>query len=141
MPVYFHTEIPDFKVPRAVNTKQWLKTVFDNEAKRQGTLNYIFCDDEKVLSINNQYLKHDYYTDIITFDTSGDDGKVSGDIYISIDRVKDNADEYKVAFDTELRRVLVHGVLHLMGYKDKTKAQIKEMRQKEDFYLQLFDLL
>lgn len=98
-------------------------------------LNYIFCTDEYLLQINQKYLNHDTLTDIITFDHSEADGLLEGDIFISLERVKENARKYKAAFKHELSRVMAHGLLHLMGYKDKTQAQKKAMRSKEDAFL------
>ena len=99
-------------------------------------LSFIFCDDMELLNKNSKYLNHDTLTDILTFDYS-ENNNISGDIYISIDRVKENAKTYKVTFENELDRVMIHGVLHLLGYKDKSKKDQKAMREKEDFYLSL----
>lgn len=99
------------------------------------SLNYIFCTDKFLLNINRKYLDHDDYTDIISFDLSSDKGEVEGEIYISLDRVKDNAKKFGRSFKEEVARVLFHGALHLCGYKDKTKSQKKQMREKETYYL------
>ena len=108
-----------------------------SEDKELGEINYIFCDDEYLLKINQDYLKHDYLTDIITFDyVSGKN--ISGDLYISIDRVKENAEDFNVSFENELKRVMVHGVLHLMGYSDKSETATAEMRAKEEEKIKLF---
>ena len=117
--------------------KEWITTIIQQEKKRVGEINYIFCDDAYLLNINKQYLNHDTYTDIITFDYS-EEGLLSGDIFISIDRVKENAQLFLVDFHNELLRVLAHGVLHLCGYKDKTKKEELLMRQKEDAAIALF---
>jgi rRNA maturation RNase YbeY len=101
-------------------------------------LNYIFCSDEYLLEINKQYLDHDYFTDIITFDNSEEDKQLEGDIYISVDRVRDNAATFHTDFDSEMRRVLIHGLLHLVGYEDSSEALKTAMRAKEDEYLRLF---
>ena len=115
----------------------WLSRCARNEKKTPGELNYIFCSDKYLLGINRQYLQHDDYTDIITFDyTQGN--LISGDIYISIDRIKENAGIYKVSFQNELLRVMVHGLLHLCGYKDKSARDSRLMRQKEDYCLSLW---
>lgn len=116
------------------NITSWIEYLITNEGKKLGDINYIFCDDEYLLKINQDYLQHDYYTDIITFDyVKGK--KISGDIFVSVTRVSENAPLLSKSFDEELHRVIAHGVLHLCGYKDKTEAEIKEMRNKEDFYL------
>jgi probable rRNA maturation factor len=118
----------------------WLNKIIKSEKHKPGEISFIFCSDKYLLKMNRAYLKHDYYTDIITFDYC-ESNIVSGDIFISIDRVKDNAKQYKATFQAELYRVMAHGILHLCGYGDKTKAQIKVMQQKEDYYLSLNPLL
>lgn len=116
------------------NITSWIEYIITHEGKKLGDINYIFCDDEYLLKINQDYLQHDYYTDIITFDyVKGK--KISGDIFVSVTRVTENAPLLSKSFEEELHRVIAHGVLHLCGYKDKTEAEIKEMRNKEDFYL------
>jgi len=117
--------------------KIWLKSLVERENKRVGEIAFIFCSNDELLQINQQYLKHDYYTDVITFDYS-ENTDVSGDIFISVDTVRANAKEYNQSFDEELHRVMAHGILHLCGYKDKTSTQKKTMREKEDFYLSKF---
>jgi rRNA maturation RNase YbeY len=112
----------------------WLSRTCVNEGKELSDLNLVFCSDAYLLEMNKQHLDHDYYTDIITFDYSHDNS-VSGDLFISIDRVIDNAKLFHVKQREELNRVVVHGVLHLIGYKDKSKEESKLMREKEDFYL------
>ncbi len=115
----------------------WLEVVIASEAKKLEELTYIFCDDEYLLKINMEYLDHDTYTDIITFDYSV--GKIlQGDIYISIERVAENAETFNVKFEEELRRVLVHGILHLSGYKDKEESDVALMRSKEEEKMKLF---
>ena len=115
----------------------WLLSVIASENKNLGEINYIFCDDAYLLSINQQYLDHDTYTDIISFDTSeGND--LSGDIFISVERIKENAQQFNVSVDDELKRVLAHGILHFCGYKDKTDDEAKLMREKEDEKLKMF---
>ncbi len=115
----------------------WLLSVISSEDKNLGEINYIFCDDAYLLSINQQYLDHDTYTDIISFDTSeGND--LSGDIFISVERIKENAQQFNVSVDDELKRVLAHGILHFCGYKDKTDDEAKLMREKEDEKLKMF---
>lgn len=118
--------------------KQFLVSLFEKEGKKLGELQYIFCSDDYLLDINRQYLNHDFYTDIITFDLSQKGHSINAEIYISVDRVKDNAQEYNSSLKKELQRVIFHGALHLCGYKDKTPAQEKEMRQMEEKYLALW---
>lgn len=127
----------DFTLRQKLLYKRWLSRLAASEGYKIGDINYIFCDDEYLLGINQQYLQHDTYTDIITFDYV--EGKVlSGDIYISTERVRENARIYHVDFENELKRVLSHGVLHLCGYKDKTETDAAQMREKENFAISLF---
>ncbi len=112
----------------------WISEAIELEDKNEGEINYIFCDDSYLLNLNVEFLKHDTYTDIISFDYSIGN-ELHGDIYISIERVRENASKYGVSFQNELSRVMIHGVLHFCGYKDKTKAESILMRSKEDFYL------
>lgn len=123
-------------LPETVNSayKIWLQEIISSEDKKLGEINYIFCDDEYLLKVNQDYLQHDYYTDIITFDYVK--GKtISGEIFVSLQRISDNASTLSKDFEEELRRVLAHGILHLSGYKDKTEEEEQLMRSKEDFYL------
>lgn len=120
--------------------KHFLVTLFKKEGKSLGELQYIFCSDDYLLDINRQYLNHDYYTDIITFDLS-DSAKgqsINAEIYISVDRVRDNAREFSSSLKQELHRVIFHGALHLCGYKDKSPSQEREMRKMEEKYLRLW---
>ena len=122
----------DFNLRQKLLYKRWLKELAALEGYKIGDSNYIFWDDEYLLGVNQQYLQHDTYTDIITFDYV--EGKIlNGDIYISTERVRENARIYQVDFENELKRVLSHGVLHLCGYKDKTDADAAQMREKENF--------
>ena len=126
-------------LPESVNTDYtvWLKDIILSEGKKLGEINYIFCDDEYLLKVNQDYLQHDYYTDIITFDYVK--GKtISGEIFVSLQRISDNASTLSKEYEEELRRVLAHGILHLSGYKDKTEEEEQLMRSKEDFYLDKF---
>lgn len=123
-----------FKLKQIRAWKNWLKTTIHQEGYKVGDINYIFCDDEYILQINREYLNHDYYTDVIGFQYS-EDKKLSGDIYISIERIKENAETNKVDFKNELARVMVHGILHFMNYKDKNENEAKKMREKENQYL------
>ncbi len=114
--------------------KNYIQIIFKNEGKRLESINYIFSSDKALLDINRQFLSHDFYTDIITFDLSESDA-IRSEIYISVDRVKENASQLGVSIKSELHRVVFHGVLHLCGYKDKTKGEKEEMRGREEFYL------
>ena len=132
----FHYEA-DFQLESEQNYREWVENVCNSENYAADELNYIFCDDTYLLEINQKYLNHDDYTDIITFDyTSG--RLISGDIYISIDRLLENSKSFGVSFENELLRVMAHGMLHLMGYKDKGAEHIKLMRQKEEEKIKLF---
>ncbi len=125
------------EIPISTATISWLEDVIKTENKKLGEINYILCDDEYLLKVNQDFLDHDYYTDIITFDYVK--GKtISGDIFVSLPRISDNAKTLVRDFNSEFHRVLAHGILHLMGYKDKTEEEITVMRQKEDFYLNFF---
>ena len=112
----------------------------ESEIRQIGNISIIFCSDNYILDVNQKYLQHDYFTDIITFDYCEGD-KLSGDLFISVDTVKDNAVEYGTEFQDELNRVMVHGLLHLIGYDDHSEEDIKEMRAKENYYLSLRDLI
>jgi probable rRNA maturation factor len=136
--VSFFSEDIDFKVVNPLKTKKWIKNTSFSEGYDVSQLNYIFCSDEYLLEINKQYLDHDYFTDIITFDNSEEDKQLEGDIYVSVDRVRDNAETFHTDFDSEMRRVLIHGLLHLVGYEDSSEALKTAMRAKEDEYLRLF---
>lgn len=125
-----------FNLHSRTKLKEWIKKTAEQRGKKIGNISYIFCSDDELLQINNQYLKHNYYTDVITFDYS--EGVVlNGDIFISIDRVKDNAEQVGVTFEEELYRVMIHGVLHLSGVNDKTEQQAKQMRKAEEDSLKL----
>ena len=129
--------LSDFKIVEEETFNLWITESCQTEDFKIQELNYIFCDDEYLLKINQDYLQHDYLTDIITIDyVSGKN--ISGDLYISIDRVKENATEFNVTFENELKRVMIHGVLHLMGYSDKSDTATTEMRAKEEEKIKLF---
>lgn len=130
--ISFHYEL-DFKIEDEQKIETWIKDLILEESCVLKELTYIFCDDEYLLKINQEHLNHDYYTDIITFDY--DENELHSDLFISIDRVRDNAKTYSKTFENEFCRVVAHGVLHLCGYKDKTEEEEKEMRSKEDYYL------
>lgn len=134
--ITFHQEDVSFRLKNIRKVKSWIVQTIELEKNVLGDLNYIFCSDTYLHKINLEYLKHDTFTDIITFDYS-ENKNISGDIFISIDRIKENANKFKQSFDNELNRVLIHGVLHLLGYKDKSLTDKKIMRAKEDFYLSL----
>ena len=136
--INFHIEDIDIKIQQKLRLKSWLKSVIKSEGFKLGDVNYVFCSDDYLLKINVEYLDHDYLTDIITFDNSEEEELIEGDIFISVDRVIDNARTFAVSFEYELKRVLVHGILHLCGYLDKTEEEEKLMRSKENHYLQLF---
>jgi rRNA maturation RNase YbeY len=133
--LYESTSISFPKIKRR-ETSRWIKQVISEYHKKLGNINYIFCSDDEILQINRQYLKHDYYTDIITFDYTEDD-VISGDLFISLDTVTSNAEKFKTTYPDELARVMVHGVLHLCGLNDKTTEEEKLMRLKEDEALAL----
>ena len=132
---YFQEDIR-FELKQKRLNNSWLKMVAGSEVRRLGDINIIFCSDRYILDVNLRYLQHDYFTDIITFDYCEKD-ILSGDLFISIDSVRENALFYGVPFADELDRVMVHGLLHLIGYDDHTEEQIREMRAKEDYYLQM----
>ena len=118
--------------------KNFIEMMFNREGKELRSLNYVFCSDSKLFSINKQYLNHDYYTDIITFDLSKKKMPIEGEVYISVDRVKDNAVLYNETFQKELHRVIFHGVLHLCGFGDKNKRESIKMREMELKYLKMY---
>lgn len=136
---YFNEQI-EFAFKEKVKTRAWLKIVAESEIRRIGDINIIFCSDNYILDINQKYLGHDYFTDIITFDYCEGD-RLSGDLFISIDSVRENALEYGTEFKDELNRVIVHGVLHLIGYDDHTEEDIAKMRAKENYYLSFRELI
>lgn len=116
-----------------------MKKILREEKEKEGCINVIFTNDQNILHLNKTYLSHDFYTDVIAFDYQ-EPGKISGDIYISIDTVKKNAKKYKCRFSIELQRVIVHGLLHLIGYEDKTESGRRKMREKESRYLQHYPI-
>ena len=132
---YFQEDIR-FELKQKMQNNRWLKMVAGSEMRRIGAVNIIFCSDNYILDVNMKYLQHDYFTDIITFDYCEKD-ILSGDLFISIDSVRENAQFYGTEFVDELNRVMVYGLLHLIGYDDHTEADIAVMRQKENYYLQM----
>ena len=134
---FFYQEV-QFSFGNRGKLKEFLGDLFKKEGHRLESLNVIFCTDEALLEINRSFLQHDYYTDIITFPLSRKGQPVQAELYISIDRIRDNARQGKVSFKEELHRVMFHGCLHLTGYGDKSSQQIKKMREREDHYLCLY---
>lgn len=134
--ITFQAENTPFPKIKKRETKNWIKRVAENHGRKIGDINYLFCDDEKILEVNRHYLSHDFYTDIITFDDCEGD-KISGDIVISIDTVRTNSQKYNTDFTEELHRVIIHGILHLCGLNDETDAEEKAMRKAENNALML----
>jgi probable rRNA maturation factor len=135
--ISFHNEGVATKTPSKRLLKAWIKEFVSNHGKKVGELAFVFCSDEKILEVNQNFLQHDYYTDIITFDYC--EGEiVSGDIFISVERVAENATSHKAEYKEELLRVIAHGVLHLIGFQDKSPKNKKEMTQNEDLCISLF---
>ncbi len=136
--VRYYCEDIKFLLKNKIANNRWLKMVAGSEIRTLGDISIIFCSDNYILDVNIRYLHHDYFTDVITFDYCEGD-KLSGDLFISIDSVRENAIEFGTEFDEELHRVMVHGLLHLIGYDDHTPEDRKVMRAKEDYYLSLRD--
>lgn len=134
--INFFTEDITYTLKNKTIIKKWIESTVVEEGYRLVELNFILCSDEYLLRINQDYLQHNDYTDVITFDNSEELKTIVGDIFISLDRIKENALSFKSTTVNELCRVIIHGTLHLLGYKDKTKAAKREMTAKEDFYLQ-----
>jgi metalloprotein, YbeY/UPF0054 family len=131
MAIQYYTENVATPSIKKKEVNEWIKKVAELQGKKVGEISYIFCDDEKILEVNNQYLQHDYYTDIITFDyTAGN--KISGDIFISLDTVKSNSKQFGTDYIEELHRIIIHGILHLCGIEDKTEEARKNMTEKEN---------
>ena len=136
MAIQFNSYRTSFKLANPKKTAAWIEKVARTEKSRIGSLSYVFCTDKYLLGINQQYLNHDTLTDIITFDYSEPAAKsIEGEIFISVQRVRENAKKMETDFSTELHRVIIHGVLHLIGYGDKRVEEKKQMRKKEDKYL------
>jgi probable rRNA maturation factor len=140
--VQFRNADQTFLFPKKTELKLFIAQLFKKEFRGKNRklleLTYVFCSDEFLLQINQDHLKHDFYTDIITFDLSEQPTETIGEIYISLDRIRNNAQTYQTSIKEETLRVIFHGALHLCGYKDKSPAHIKEMRNKEDWYIQLY---
>jgi rRNA maturation RNase YbeY len=135
--IQFHSET-DFTLEKEKLYSKWISNALIDMKKEEGDINYVFCDDAYLLNLNQTYLNHDTLTDIISFDYSNYD-VISGDIFISIERVRENAIDFKVAFKNELQRVLIHGILHFVGYNDKTNEEKEEMRNAENHYIYLLN--
>ncbi len=138
MAIYFSTENIAFDLKNKLKVKKWISDIIKTQNKKVGDISYLFCDDAYLIEVNRTYLDHDTYTDIITFDyVEGD--LISGDIMISVERVKENAQLFNTSFDQELHRVIIHGILHLLGQGDKTDKQAAQMRKKEEAALALWN--
>lgn len=135
--IHFFNEELNFVLPHKRKTREWVSEIIHRENKLTGAINFIFCTDKYLHNLNLQFLNHDTLTDIITFDQSQNKSMISGDIFISLERVRENARTYKSGFTSELSRVMCHGILHLIGYDDKTTKESKAIRSKEDYYLSL----
>ena len=133
---YFNYET-DFELENETSYEKWISTIIQSEEKEEGEINYIFCDDDYLLKINVDYLDHDTLTDIISFDYC-EGNSLQGDIFISIERVRENAAEFNTIFEEELKRVMAHGILHYCGYKDKSEEESLAMRQKEEEKIKMF---
>lgn len=135
--IHFNESDISCRVKHRLAVRSWLGQIIESKNKSVGEISIVMCSDERLWEVNRKYLNHDFYTDIITFDYS-EGGEISGDLMISYDRVKENAKEEKVTVQQELRRVMAHGVLHLLGFKDKSGEEAAEMRSQEDAALDLF---
>lgn len=140
MPVFFHSEIADFSLEKQDQLQQWIQNILSEHNKQAGNLNIIFTSNDYLLEINRKYLNHDYYTDVISFDDSKGN-VISGDIFVSIDQVKINSKFHNVGFINELCRVMIHGVLHLVGFDDADAAQQQVMRELEDHALNVLEVM
>lgn len=138
--IHYFSEDIEFSLKDQPTISQWITDIITSNESQVEEVNYIFCSDEYLLGINKQYLNHDTYTDIITFDNSSEESSVESDIYISVDRVRENATEFNISFNKELHRVMIHGILHLLGWEDKSIDDKKRMREKEDACLSLLSI-
>jgi len=138
--ISYYFEDTDFIFKGKTLNNRWLRLVAESEIRRIGDISIIFCSDNYILDVNQKYLQHDYFTDIITFDYCEGD-RLSGDLFISVDSVRENSIEYGTEFADELYRVIVHGILHLIGYDDHTDGDVEVMRKKENYYLSLRELI
>ena len=137
MAILFFSEGINFHLSKPRITASWIQNAIKKEKRKNHSLNYVFCSDEYLKKLNKQYLKHKTLTDILTFNYSNDPNSIQGEIYISVERVKENATKFEQSFDKELHRVMIHGVLHLLGYNDKSAPDRALMREKEEAYLSL----
>lgn len=135
--IYFFLEEVKYNLRKKRNIRSWIIQTAENEDYKVGKLNYILTNDEILVQLNKEYLRHFTLTDIITFDLSEDEGFLTGDIYISVDRARENAKKFKDSLNNEIKRLMIHGVLHLIGYKDKSESERETMRAKEEYYLSL----
>ena len=135
--IYFFLEEVRYNLRKKRNIRSWIIQTAENEDYKIGTLNYILTNDEILVQLNRDYLRHFTLTDIITFDLSENEGLLTGDIYISVDRAKENAKKFKETVNNEIKRLMIHGILHLVGYKDKSTSDRELMRAKEEYYLSL----
>ena len=135
--ILFFLEDVEYTITNRESRINWISSAIASEGENPGDINVILCSDEYLLKMNQEYLDHNYYTDIITFDNSVNQNEISGDLFISIDRVRDNAAQIDIPEKDELDRVIIHGILHLLGFNDKTEAEISLMREKEEAYLSL----
>lgn len=140
MAISFQFEGANFEFSNPKKVENWIIKTIETEKCFTGNVTYIFCSDNYLLDVNRKYLNHDYFTDVITFDYVKN-SKISGDIFISIDRITENAKIFNVSRENELLRVMIHGVLHLIGYDDQTDEQEEEIHKKEDFYLNIYNSL
>jgi probable rRNA maturation factor len=140
MAITFQSQAINFKLKQGQLLRKWIVQLIETKKKKAGDVNFVFTSDEELLKINIQYLNHNTYTDIITFDYT-DNTTIAGDIMISVDRVNENASKFRVPFETELHRVMAHGVLHLCGYKDKTSSQSNDMKNEENNALRKLEKL
>lgn len=140
MDIHYFNEEVNFQLNSENDTSEWVTKIIHNHNKVIEEINYIFCSDEYLLEINKQHLNHDYYTDIITFDNSEEEDQVASDIFISVDRIRENSVSQSVSFEIELHRVMIHGILHLLGFGDNTPVEKKVMREKEDACLSLLKI-
>ena len=136
--VHFYFEKVGLTLKERGKLKCFINSLIAKEKKSLNNLNYIFCNDNTLLEINRKYLNHNFYTDVISFDLSSSRKEILADIYISVDRIRENAKSFKITMEEELHRVMLHGLLHLCGYNDKTEGERKLIRKKEDFYLNLY---
>jgi rRNA maturation RNase YbeY len=133
--VHFFSQSINIPLKDRKKFKSFVKYILTHEGKRLTLINFVFCTDKELRKLNNDFLRHDYYTDILTFDLSESKKDITADMFISVDRTRDNAKAFAASFSKELHRVMIHGVLHLCGYKDKKNSDIKKIREKEDWYL------